>query len=311
MAKKQRDSASVRRWLFSKTTSLVGKRVAVTGATGGLGMALCAYLADLEADLLLFARNRDKADSLVNALRKEKPALRIEVCLCDFEKKSDTIKALERLEVYRPDYLVLASGIYAVPRHHVCGVDNVFTVNCLSPYFLVHRLANQFKETGCHVVVVGSIAYRYKKSDPADFDFSGYRQSYLCYGNSKRTLMASLTRFGESHLPGQITVVHPGISFTGITAHYPKWLFALIKHPMKWIFMEPHKAALCLLAGLFTDCKPWQWIGPIFLDIWGMPKIKRFKGISSDEADALSKTMERVVAQWEQGDVLHETGVGC
>ena len=41
------------RWLSKNTESLVGKKVAVTGTTGGIGKELCKYLAKLGAELIL------------------------------------------------------------------------------------------------------------------------------------------------------------------------------------------------------------------------------------------------------------------
>ena len=50
----------IEKWLKKNTSSLVGKRVAVTGSTGGLGGEICRYLARLGADLILVDRNRER-----------------------------------------------------------------------------------------------------------------------------------------------------------------------------------------------------------------------------------------------------------
>ena len=42
------------------------------------------------------------------------------------------------------------------------------------------------------------------------------------------------------------------LTFTNITAHCPKLIFAIIKYPMKIIFMKPRKAALSIVAKLFS-----------------------------------------------------------
>ena len=71
-----------------------------------------------------------------------------------------------------------------------------------------------------------------------------------------------------------LSVTHPGITFTGITAHYPTLIFAIIKHPMKIIFMKPKIACLSILKGVFDSCEDNVWIGPEFFNIWGLPAKK-------------------------------------
>ena len=66
------------RWFAKNTHSLQGKRVAVAGATGGIGVHLCRYLARLEAQLVLLGRSRQKNERLMDDLRREFPSLSVE-----------------------------------------------------------------------------------------------------------------------------------------------------------------------------------------------------------------------------------------
>ena len=50
----------VNKWLSLNTTSLLGKTIAVTGTTGGLGKEICKYLASLNANLILMDRNKKR-----------------------------------------------------------------------------------------------------------------------------------------------------------------------------------------------------------------------------------------------------------
>ncbi len=92
----------------------------------------------------------------------------------------------------------------------------------------------------------------------------------------------------------KIAVTHPGITFTNITAHYPKLLFAIIKHPMKIIFMPPKRASLGIIMGLFEETENFCWIGPRLFNIWGMPKKIRLKTCSYDEARFISNTAKEI-----------------
>ena len=91
-----------------------------------------------------------------------------------------------------------------------------------------------------------------------------------------------------------LSVVHPGITFTNITAHYPPLVFAIIKHPMKLIFMKPKKAALSILKGLFEHTEGYSWIGPKLFNIWGYPSKKPLKTAQKAEIDRIYQTAEGI-----------------
>ena len=271
-----------------KNRSLKGKTVALTGASGGLGRALCKQILSIGGNLIVIDRNEKKQAALLEELRAAYAESAIEGLIADMENM-ESVKALADALKERPvDLLILNAGAYSIPRHKTAlGLDNVFCINFVSPYYLARTLAPILTARGGRVIAVGSIAHDYAKSDPSDEDFSTRERASLVYGNAKRHLMAAffdLAEKGES-----VAVTHPGISFTGITAHYPKLIFALIRYPMKLIFMKPKKAALSILEGLFTPTAAGEWIGPRLLDVWGKPKKKALKTIKTAEQKRLAE----------------------
>ena len=106
--------------------------------------------------------------------------------------------------------------------------------------------------------------------------------------------MLSLYELFKNEKNVGLSVVHPGITFTNITAHYPKVIFAVIKHPMKIIFMKPKKAALCILKGVFDDTPFAEWIGPWLFYVWGLPSKKKIKTFKSCESEFCFKTAEQL-----------------
>ncbi len=276
---------NVEKWLLENTASLAGKTVAVTGSTGGLGRELCVYLASLGASLCLCDRNAERSQSFRDELVASFPNVSVRCIRVEMEDINSVRTAAEELAGVGVDVLILNAGAYAIPRHKCStGYDNIFEINFVSPYLLVNLLLPMLRERGGHVVAVGSIAYRYSKSDMADVDFSMRKGSAKPYGNSKRYLMFSLYELFRDEKEATLSVTHPGITFTNITAHYPKVIFAIIKHPMKIIFPKPRRAALCVLSGVFDRCEHSEWIGPKFFDIWGKPKKKRLRGVSDKES---------------------------
>ena len=283
---------SISKWIDKNTVSLEGKTVAISGATGGIGRELCRYFAALGASLILLDRSSERSLALADSLRAAYPDIAIENIRVDMAEMSTVRAAADALAVRPLDHLVLNAGAYSIPRC-TCdtGYDNVFQINFVSPYYLARRLLPSIRARGGRVVAVGSIAHNYSKTDRNDVDFRTRKKASLVYGNAKRYLMYSLLDLGRD---GGISVTHPGITFTNITAHYPKLIFALIRHPMKVIFMPPRKASLCILRGLFDETSQGEWIGPRLFDVWGYPRKRRLRTASAEEIEYICRTSEQI-----------------
>lgn len=282
-------------WLSNNTASLSGKTVAITGATGGLGGALCRDVLSLGASLLLLDRNRQKSDALKAQLLAEYPQADIGQITLDLSDMSSVRSACEQLEQLPLDFLIHNAGAYSIPRC-TCdtGYDNVFQINFVSPYYMTRRLLPLLRERCGRVVVVGSIAHNYSKSDADDVDFSTRKRASLVYGNAKRYLMFSLHGLFRHEERASLAVTHPGITFTGITAHYPPWLFAIIKHPMKVIFMPARIAALSVLRGVFAPTPYGTWWGPWLFAVWGRPALRTLRTCSARERQDIAARAEAI-----------------
>ncbi len=282
-------------WLRKNTRTLKGKTVAITGSTGGLGHALCKYLARLGAALILIDRSPERSEAHRAELRAAFPDCAITLITADLSDMAEVKAAVEALKAHPVDLLIHNAGAYNIPRK-ICdtGLDNVFQINFAAPYYITRELLPLLRARRGHVVAVGSIAHTYAKADPKDPDFRTRTRASLAYGNAKRHLMFSLLELFQKEREVTLTIAHPGITLTGITAHYPKLVFALIKHPMKVIFMRPAKAALCLLAGVFTPCGYPEWIGPRWFNVWGYPRKRVLKSCPPDERALLARTAERI-----------------
>lgn len=273
------------KWLSKNTSSLEGKTVAISGSTGGLGKHICRYLASLGARLILLDRNRERSEANKDALQSEFPGVEISLIRLDLVDVYSVAEATARLKEIEPDVLIHNAGAYSIPRcTSNSGYDNVFTINFASPYYMVRELMPALRKKQGRVVVVGSIAHNYSKINEADVDFRGVKKASKVYGNAKRFLMFSLYELFKNETEATLAVTHPGITFTNITAHYPKLIFALIKHPMKVIFMSAEKAALSIVKGLFDKTEYHTWYGPRVFDVWGLPSKKRLATCSENES---------------------------
>ena len=283
------------KWLDKNTAGLVGKTVAISGSTGGLGKHICRYLASLGAALILLDRNRAKSEANKLALEEEFPGVSVNLISLDLVDVFSVAAATERLKEIAPDFLIHNAGAYSIPR---CisnsGYDNVFTINFASPYYMVRELLPVLGEKGGRIVVVGSIAHNYSKTNKDDIDFSEVKKASKVYGNAKRFLMFSLYELFERERGASLSVTHPGITFTNITSHYPKFIFAVIKYPMKVIFMNAEKAALCTVKGLFDPTEYHTWHGPRLFNIWGLPSKKKLHTCCPCESKKIDKWADEV-----------------
>lgn len=274
---------NIKKWLDSNAESLNEKTVVITGSTGGLGKEICKILASLGADLVLVDRSLQKSSAHRDSLLSLFPDIKVTLLTADMEDIESVKIACEILKITTFDYLILNAGAYSIPRIKTdMGYDNVFQINFVSPYYMARALAPAIKARGGRIITVGSIAHNYSVIDKNDIDFSTRRKSNLVYGNSKRYLMCAMYKLNND-TGVDISVVHPGITFTNITAHYPPLIFAVIKHPMKVIFMPARKACLSVIKGVFDTCEKYEWIGPRIFDVWGLPKKTKLKTISEDE----------------------------
>lgn len=282
-----------KKWLEKNTSSLEGKIVAISGSTGGIGRELCSLFCELCANLILIDRNLARSNALKDSLLQRFPKRQIKCYCLDLEDTEAASAMADKLLSEDIDYLVLNAGAYKIPRAKGRnGYDNVFNINFVSPYILARKLLPKISERGGRVVAVGSVAHNYSVSDPSDVDFSGRRACSKVYGNAKRYLMFSL--WGLDEYQSSISVTHPGITVTNITAHYPKVLYAIIKYPMKLIFMSPRKASLSILSGLFETTDKNEWIGPCYFGVWGVPKKRILTTCSVEEAQRICNTAKEI-----------------
>ncbi len=295
----------VEKYLQSECESLQGKVVAVTGSTGGLGEAICRYVAMLGGQLILLNRNKKKTKKQIAKLKEEfgVSAKFLQVDMADIFSVKNLCQAIGEQKL---DYLILNAGAYSLPREKsALGLDNVFQINFASPYLLCKKLLPNLQ--GGRVIAVGSIAHKFSKIKTDDIDFSWVKAPRKVYGNAKRFLMFSLEKLLQKS-GVEYTIAHPGITPTNITSHYPKWIRSLIKYPMKWIFTNPHKAGLNIIQAMFAKPQQNQWVGPRIFNIWGRPKTQRLKTCKEDEKEQIFEIAEEI---YKKGDKImhHSLGV--
>lgn len=274
---------------------ITGKTIAITGSTGGLGKEICSRLAAAGESLILLDRNIKKSEEHKKELLSRYPDAQICCIACDLEDIESVKSATDKLLECDIDVLIHNAGAYYIPRYKCStGYDNIYQINFASPYYITKRLLPFLRARNGKVVAVGSIAHNYSKINAKDIDFSTVKACSKAYGNAKRYLMFALWELFKNESDVKLSIAHPGITVTNITAHYPAWIYAIIKYPIRLIFMKPKKGALPIMDGIYGECKYLEWIGPCCFDIWGKPKKKTLNTANEAERTEIFNIAEQV-----------------
>lgn len=173
---------------------LRGRRIVVTGATGGLGNAICRRLVAEGVSLAVVGRHAD-------SLRHLAASFEAEPCVADL---ADPVLSAQLLElVADSDALVVASGAETPgPGAPSGAVDRCLAVNLRAPIHLCNELIRSRtvnRSTG-GIVLIGSLS-----------SFVGLRGS-APYTASKFGLRGfALTLRNETYSNGvSVSMVHPG-----------------------------------------------------------------------------------------------------
>lgn len=141
-----------------------GKRVLLTGATGGIGRELAQLLNQDGAEVVLIGRNRQKLDSLLTELRSALPGeSRAHALVADFRDLSSLDNLVERTsELLGGPINALVNNAGVAFHCPVEGIDKeelleVFQVNALAPILLASKAFEVMKHGGGHIINVTSV----------------------------------------------------------------------------------------------------------------------------------------------------------
>lgn len=285
---------NIQKWLKDNTTDLSSKTIAITGSTGGLAKHLVSVFASLNANLILINRNKEKTQKQIAQLKEAYPNISIEFVECNLSNFDNVKSATEQLKSKEIDILYLAAGVYNVPRFKTKeNYDNIFQTNFISHYYITKELLPQLNKRNGHIVAISSIAHNYSTLDENDIDFKTRKKASKVYGNSKRFLTFSLHELMK-HQQSKLSVVHPGVTLTDMTNHYPKAINWLVKIFIKLLFPSTQKACLSLIKGIFEITENSTWIGPKLFNIWGKPKKQKIKNSNIEEIKKIYNIAENI-----------------
>ncbi|MBN1299136.1 MAG: SDR family NAD(P)-dependent oxidoreductase [Actinobacteria bacterium] len=207
-----------------KTTnaSLEGKLCVISGATSGVGLEAAKKLAAGGADLVLVARNLEKAESVCSFLNS-RSNVKIDIVLADFSYLPEVKKAAEIILNKYPkiDLLINSAGIFITKKTKTTeGFEMTFCVNHLAPFLLTSMLLERIKKSpGARIIQINSQGHRFNGFDINDINWDKrFYNPYKAYGASKTAQLLTVWEFAERLKKTRVTInaMHPGEVKTNI-----------------------------------------------------------------------------------------------
>lgn len=213
---------------------LEGRTVAITGATGGLGLATAQLLGRLGARLLLIGRGEQRLAAAAQAVRDFAGPVEIRCHQAELSLLAETRALATRLLAEEPAidvWINNAGALYDQRRDTAEGHEQALAVNLLSPALLALAMRPALRAARGRVinVVSGGLYLQGLRLDDLDYRADAY-DGAKAYARAKRGLLALTQHWARQPEGTGISwqAVHPGWAATpGVARSLPgfdRWL---------------------------------------------------------------------------------------
>jgi retinol dehydrogenase-12 len=279
-----------------------GKRVVVTGANSGIGLATATELARRGGYVTITVRNEAKGDQAAELI-KQSTGADVDVRILDLSRL-DSVRAFAAgftADHDRLDVLINNAGVMAGRRRQtVDGFEWTFGVNHLGPFLLTNLLTGLLTTSApARIINVSSEVHRSVK-DGLDFDdlqmTAGYSPS-KAYAASKLANLLFTVELDRRLAGTGVTVraLHPGVIATsfGKGAEGPLWMRVLMTAGSPLLRKPERGAATSVLLATAPDetiAAGWYWSVE-------KPKQPAASATDADAASRLWAESERLVGE--------------
>lgn len=226
-----------------------GKRILITGATGGIGLATATALARQGAHVLLVSRDPARCAAAATRITRQTGNTQVSYLAADMSSQQSIRQLAQRFrEQYASlDVLINNAGLVFLSRQEsIDGIEMTFALNHLGYFLLTTLLLEPLQASAAgRVVSVSSSGHRNATINFADLEGKQRYSGVFAYDQSKLANIEFTYELARRLAPTTVTAncLHPGLVATNFGANNGGIYRWLVRPLLNVISTSPERGA--------------------------------------------------------------------
>ncbi len=206
--------------MTDNSVNMAGKVVLITGGTGGIGRVTAEKLAGMGAEVVIIARNREKAQRVVNEIKQGTGNQNVDFLIADLSSQAQVRQVADefRHRYNRLDVLINNAGGFFMKRElSVDGIPYTWALNHYAYFLLTNLLLDMLEASApSRIINVSSAAHLGASIDMQALRNDHTRGGYVAYGDTKLANVLFTYELARRLQGTGVTVnaLHPGFVAT-------------------------------------------------------------------------------------------------